>query len=150
MINQLTEQRRLLLIADCEYSIKTLQKKLGRKGNSAMRIELLQSQLERQQIALASLEAEPPVPALRLPSEKTPFNLQQERKKHGQSMSIGDAVVASRWWNTCLAEVQRLNADAPVVKPVKIPDLPADCDRTEAHYKYQEAIRAAGAQVEGD
>ncbi|WP_444878444.1 hypothetical protein ACSR9G_01945 [Citrobacter koseri] len=32
-------------------------------------------------------------------------------------------------------------------REVKIPYLPADCDRTEAHFKYQEAIRAAGIQV---
>lgn len=34
----------------------------------------------------------------------------------------------------------------PIVKPY----LPADCDRTEAHYKYAAAIRAAGYQVEGE
>jgi len=32
---------------------------------------------------------------------------------------------------------------------VKIPYLPDDCDRTEAHFKYQAAIRAAGVTVEG-
>ncbi|MBJ9826238.1 ead/Ea22-like family protein [Citrobacter koseri] len=32
-------------------------------------------------------------------------------------------------------------------RTVKLPYLPADCDRTEAHFKYQEAIRAAGIQV---
>ncbi|HCQ8035423.1 TPA: ead/Ea22-like family protein [Klebsiella quasipneumoniae subsp. quasipneumoniae] len=31
---------------------------------------------------------------------------------------------------------------------VKIPYLPDDCDRTEAHYKYQAALRAAGIKVE--
>lgn len=30
---------------------------------------------------------------------------------------------------------------------VKIPYLPADCDRTEAHFKYQEAIREAGIEI---
>ncbi|WP_277971794.1 hypothetical protein [Pantoea agglomerans] len=34
----------------------------------------------------------------------------------------------------------------PIVKPY----LPDDCDRTEAHYKYAAAIRAAGYQVEGE
>lgn len=31
---------------------------------------------------------------------------------------------------------------------VKIPYLPEDCDRTEAHYKYQKALRNAGIKVE--
>lgn len=33
-------------------------------------------------------------------------------------------------------------------RTVKIPYLPDDCDRTEAHYKYQAALRDAGIQVE--
>lgn len=33
---------------------------------------------------------------------------------------------------------------------VKIPYLPDDCDRTEAHYKYQAALRAAGIKVEAE
>ncbi|OWS76319.1 hypothetical protein CBW22_07610 [Pantoea sp. VS1] len=37
---------------------------------------------------------------------------------------------------------------APVIKSVVAPDLPADCDRTEAHFKYQAAIRTAGYEVE--
>lgn len=32
-------------------------------------------------------------------------------------------------------------------REVKIPYLPADCDRTEAHFKYQEAIREAGIEI---
>ncbi|WP_275166319.1 hypothetical protein [Citrobacter koseri] len=32
-------------------------------------------------------------------------------------------------------------------RTVNIPDLPADCDRTEAHFKYQEAIREAGIKI---
>jgi len=32
----------------------------------------------------------------------------------------------------------------PIVKPY----LPDDCDRTEAHYKYDAAIRAAGYEVQ--
>lgn len=39
----------------------------------------------------------------------------------------------------CIAELE--------ARTVKLPYLPADCDRTEAHFKYQEAIRAAGIQV---
>ncbi|EPK2688283.1 hypothetical protein [Klebsiella pneumoniae] len=33
-------------------------------------------------------------------------------------------------------------------RTVKIPYLPDDCDRTEAHFKYQEALAAAGIKVE--
>ncbi|HBT5244296.1 TPA: ead/Ea22-like family protein [Klebsiella quasipneumoniae] len=33
---------------------------------------------------------------------------------------------------------------------VKIPYLPDDCDRTEAHYKYQAALRDAGIKVEAE
>ena len=33
-------------------------------------------------------------------------------------------------------------------RTVKIPYLPDDCDRTEAHYKYQAALRDAGIKVE--
>lgn len=32
-------------------------------------------------------------------------------------------------------------------REVKIPYLPADCDRTESHFKYQEAIREAGIEI---
>lgn len=32
-------------------------------------------------------------------------------------------------------------------RTVKIPYLPDDCDRTEAHFKYQAALAAAGIQV---
>lgn len=32
-------------------------------------------------------------------------------------------------------------------RTVKLPYLPADCDRTEAHFKYQEAIREAGIEI---
>ena len=35
-------------------------------------------------------------------------------------------------------------------RTVKIPYLPDDCDRTEAHYKYQAALRAAGIKVEAE
>ncbi len=53
-------------------------------------------------------------------------------------------------WADRIEKVLSHYASAPVVKAIKIPDLPADCDRTEAHYKYQEAIREAGGSVEGD
>ncbi|HID8917457.1 TPA: hypothetical protein ACXE54_003265 [Klebsiella michiganensis] len=33
---------------------------------------------------------------------------------------------------------------------VKLPYLPDDCDRTEAHFKYQAALRDAGIKVEGE
>lgn len=32
-------------------------------------------------------------------------------------------------------------------RTVKLPYLPDDCDRTEAHFKYQEAIREAGIEI---
>ncbi|HGW4689570.1 TPA: hypothetical protein ACNIGA_005184 [Klebsiella variicola] len=35
-------------------------------------------------------------------------------------------------------------------RTVKIPYLPDDCDRTEAHYKYQAALRDAAIKVEAD
>lgn len=35
-------------------------------------------------------------------------------------------------------------------RTVKIPSLPDDCDRTEAHFKYQEAIAAAGIKLEAE
>ncbi|HCM3154971.1 TPA: ead/Ea22-like family protein [Klebsiella quasipneumoniae subsp. similipneumoniae] len=35
-------------------------------------------------------------------------------------------------------------------RTVKIPYLPDDCDRIEAHYKYQVAINAAGIKVEAE
>lgn len=35
-------------------------------------------------------------------------------------------------------------------RTVKIPYLPDDCDRTEAHYKYQAALRDAGIKVEAE
>lgn len=35
----------------------------------------------------------------------------------------------------------------PELRPIVAPYLPDDCDRTEAHYKYAEAIRAAGYEV---
>ncbi|MDV0613517.1 hypothetical protein RZP29_23720 [Klebsiella quasipneumoniae subsp. similipneumoniae] len=35
-------------------------------------------------------------------------------------------------------------------RTVKIPYLPDDCDRIEAHFKYQVAINAAGIKVEAD
>nr|WP_320407170.1 ead/Ea22-like family protein [Klebsiella pneumoniae] len=35
-------------------------------------------------------------------------------------------------------------------RTVKIPYLPDDCDRTESHYKYQAALRAAGIKVEAE
>lgn len=48
----------------------------------------------------------------------------------------------------------RMYQAAPSAPPapfvVKLPHLPDDCDRTEAHYKYAEAIQAAGGSVEND
>lgn len=35
-------------------------------------------------------------------------------------------------------------------RKVKIPYLPDDCDRTEAHFKYQAALSDAGVAVEGE
>ncbi|MEA9015827.1 ead/Ea22-like family protein [Salmonella enterica] len=35
-------------------------------------------------------------------------------------------------------------------RTVKVPYLPDDCDRTEAHFKYQAALAAAGIQFTGD
>lgn len=35
-------------------------------------------------------------------------------------------------------------------RTVKIPYLPDDCDRTEAHYKYQAALRDAAIKVEAE
>lgn len=35
-------------------------------------------------------------------------------------------------------------------RTVKIPYLPDDCDRIEAHYKYQVAINASGIKVEAE
>lgn len=35
-------------------------------------------------------------------------------------------------------------------RTVKIPYLPDDCDRIEAHFKYQVAINAAGIKVEAE
>lgn len=35
-------------------------------------------------------------------------------------------------------------------RTVKIPYLPDDCDRTEAHFKYQAALAAAGIKVEAE
>ncbi|MBQ0205467.1 hypothetical protein [Citrobacter portucalensis] len=35
-------------------------------------------------------------------------------------------------------------------RTVTLPYLPDDCDRTEAHFKYQAAITAAGIGVKGD
>lgn len=35
-------------------------------------------------------------------------------------------------------------------RTVKLPYLPDDCDRTEAHFKYQAALRDAGIKVEAD
>ncbi|PJR64983.1 hypothetical protein CWM61_09055 [Klebsiella sp. K-Nf6] len=43
---------------------------------------------------------------------------------------------------------RQYNEQRPVT--VKIPYLPGDCDRTEAHYKYQAALRAAGIKVEAE
>lgn len=42
------------------------------------------------------------------------------------------------------AENRIAELEARAVKP---PYLPADCDRTEAHLKYQEAIREAGIEI---
>ncbi|RSB19778.1 ead/Ea22-like family protein [Citrobacter farmeri] len=42
------------------------------------------------------------------------------------------------------AENRIAELEARAVKP---PYLPADCDRTEAHFKYQEAIREAGIEI---
>lgn len=35
-------------------------------------------------------------------------------------------------------------------RTVKIPYLPDDCDRTEAHFKYRTALTAAGIKVEAE
>lgn len=43
---------------------------------------------------------------------------------------------------------RQYNEQRPVT--VKIPYLPDDCDRTEAHYKYQAALRDAGIKVEAE
>lgn len=43
---------------------------------------------------------------------------------------------------------RQYNEQRPVT--VKIPCLPDDCDRTEAHYKYQAALRDAGIKVEDE
>ncbi|HID4130790.1 TPA: hypothetical protein ACXE8V_001091 [Pluralibacter gergoviae] len=46
------------------------------------------------------------------------------------------------------AELQS-RAEAAENRTVEIPYLPDDCDRTEAHFKYQSAITAAGIQIQG-
>lgn len=43
---------------------------------------------------------------------------------------------------------RQYNEQRPVT--VKLPYLPDDCDRTEAHYKYQAALRDAGIKVEAE
>lgn len=48
-----------------------------------------------------------------------------------------------------LEKVQHRIADLES-RTVKIPYLPDDCDRTEAHYKYQAALRDAGIKVEAE
>ena len=46
---------------------------------------------------------------------------------------------------------RNLHASMQRTVTVKLPYLPDDCDRTEAHFKYQAALTAAGIQViEGD
>ncbi|ENB7486560.1 ead/Ea22-like family protein [Citrobacter koseri] len=63
------------------------------------------------------------------------------------------AFVACNRWHTKFRETEaKLEAAEKRIaeleaRTVKLPYLPADCDRTEAHFKYQEAIRAAGIQV---
>lgn len=54
----------------------------------------------------------------------------------------------------CQLMERMLVAEARVVelesRTVKIPYLPDDCDRTEAHFKYQVAINAAGIKWEAE
>ncbi len=71
----MAEEKRKALIADCNASIKDCLRLLeiaeGRTGeNRTKRIAELQSELQRQQIALASLEADPVAWAHRLVNKR--------------------------------------------------------------------------------
>ncbi|HBL7008994.1 TPA: ead/Ea22-like family protein [Citrobacter koseri] len=64
--------------------------------------------------------------------------------------TLNRRIAELRDWNAGLAQEsfthQQRIAELEA-REVKIPCLPADCDRTEAHFKYQEAIREAGIEI---
>ncbi len=62
-------------------------------------------------------------------------------------MFMGDAIIRAASYNQAIADAKALGCKGFVVKR---PNLPDDCDRTEAHYKYREAIKAAGGTVSDD
>lgn len=70
----------------------------------------------------------------------------EQRVRHWADMAALTSERAS-----CLS-VEQLEeiANALASRTVKIPYLPDDCDRTEAHYKYQAALRDAGIKVEAE
>ena len=53
-------------------------------------------------------------------------------------------------WDKHRADVLKEYIQLLESRTVKIPYLPDDCDRTEAHYKYQAALRDAGIKVEAE
>lgn len=126
----MTEEKRQALIDKCKAEIAEAQKALKARGDQWM--PHLQSKIERQQIALACLEAEPE------------YNAAKGFELHfGISATLCDELQEDGYacWVSYSAP------PVPVMQPVIAPDLPDDCDRTEAHYKYAEAIRAAGGEV---
>lgn len=66
----------------------------------------------------------------------------------GTVIDVGAARLVE--WERSIQEDEKLYTVSPVPlkSPVVVPYLPADCDRTEAHFKYQAAIRAAGYEVQ--
>jgi len=61
---------------------------------------------------------------------------------------LGQAYIAG--YNRAIAAAKSLGCQPPKEFVVKAPFLPHDCDRTEAHYKYISAIKAAGGSIAGE
>ncbi|EAA6139655.1 ead/Ea22-like family protein [Salmonella enterica subsp. enterica serovar Corvallis] len=59
------------------------------------------------------------------------------------------AFTASNRWADKFREAEKRIAELEA-RTVTLPYLPDDCDRTEAHFKYQSAIAAAGIGVKGE
>ena len=63
--------------------------------------------------------------------------------------------ICATWRKTAEANSEKLEKAQQRIadlesRTVKIPYLPDDCDRIEAHFKYQVAINAAGIKVEAE
>ncbi len=105
---QMNNQEQQALIDDCKSDIKQLKQALktwGAEWNS-----YLKSKLERQEIALAALTAEP----VKVPDRIKPDYEAIKRILPAANPDEYACCVGADMWNACRAEVLRLNA-APVV-----------------------------------